>query len=110
MSVIDVSKIKLGDEVTVRAHAISGYGDLLAVRVTQRGRLDPLHITIPVSAIISHTPKALAVGERVKFAGNPNSITGEVIARDDRLAWVRWDGTSERYDGLERLDLLERLP
>lgn len=95
---VDVSKIKAGDEVTVRGviYALRGDGRYadgdLAVEFpcTPGGTYHQGRQYGPVSpsAILSHTPKGFAVGDRVKIRG---TWPGEIIAMRADRAWVLRD-------------------
>lgn len=88
---VDLSKIKPGDEVTVR------------VVVTAAGK-NSLKVSVPgienglwfdAAEIVSHTPKALSVGDRVRWtrytqvADIPMRVGGVLLAVDADTAWVK---------------------
>lgn len=68
---IDLSKIKVGDEVLLRATVIDAtptcFGQI-QVRL-ERGAMGLTGTRINVEHIVSHTPRALEVGDRVKMRG-----------------------------------------
>jgi hypothetical protein len=106
---VDLSKIKPGDEVTVsmtvshvggsKTHPITAY----YARSQQYG--------LSASDIVSHTPKPLAVGDRVKlraWADAPRCATsGNVLAVHEGAAWVQWP--SLRGPCTEKIDALVRV-
>lgn len=109
---IDLSKIRPGDEIAIRATVTEAQrgNECWPVRATIdgisniAGMFDGEFCFSP-SAIASHTPKALAVGDRVKpsnFVGKPGSI----LAVDGDEAWVRWGVLSVKP--VWRLSDLER--
>lgn len=114
----DLSKIKPGDEVTVRlvVNAVNENG-VFAIRPgwhpSESIRLDGME-----DAIVSHTPKALQPGDRVRAAAHvsgwrdkPHIGIIRAIEGDD--AWLRWTHLeSEPYstDNIWALTDLERLP
>lgn len=74
---IDLSKIKVGDEVLVRMTVKrAGFGPdyrglyYVACKDPYDDDANPSRDVVPLlSAIVSHTPKALAVGDRVTMRG-----------------------------------------
>lgn len=104
---IDLSKIRPGDEVAIRVtidprnQAPFEPGDHIGVRAGGRDMF-----SVPVDLIVSHTPRALATGDAVKFVGNPQSVRGRIVHVADDLAWVCWNG-SQTYHGVQRLAELE---
>ena len=75
---IDLSKIRPGDEVTVRATVVaSEFGPYVWIQ----GPIDKLEV-------VSHThaPREIKVGDRVTF--RDNKLVYEVVHIKDELAWV----------------------
>jgi hypothetical protein len=109
---VDLSKIKPGDEIAVRATVRTLDPEMHhggpGVEV---GFCSGLRGWVRDTAIVSHTPKALSVGDRVRptFSGGWEAYRGIVRAIDDGEAWVRWEtGLHARPDW--SLSDLERLP
>lgn len=107
---VDISKIKVGDEVTVR-----GVCARAAYMVGHRN--DSIYIDFPAvtalantawidaDRIVSHTPRPVAIGDKVRE--RPNGQHGEVLGLHGVQAWVRWgvnDFATTYAEGLERLD------
>lgn len=111
MTNIDLSKIKPGDEVTIRGRAIRNRHDdgKTWVEVSfENGPARFHHFTGPIAAesIATHTPKALSVGDRVKVRGRPIHTEPVIIAIDDDWAWLKdieGDRWHVRLSGLERV-------
>jgi hypothetical protein len=106
-SEIDLSKIKPGDEVTVRAVVSDA-------QHTENWGLHFKHLNgaydgacrhfVHPDCIVSHTPKALSVGDKVKAAEWPPSITLEVLCIHDGMAWLRDSGGSYVQSALSNLE------
>ena len=84
---IDLSKIKSGDEVTVRcvvkSHGFAG-SDLLHCTTWSEADEGGPTFMVCDSEIVSHTPKVLSVGDRVKV----NGATGfEIKAEHNGVFW-----------------------
>jgi hypothetical protein len=103
---VDLSKIRPGDEVLVRGEAVETPDGFATVRVA-----GCLHaISVPTLAIVSHTPKALAVGDRVRIgAATPIDFvwTGRkarLVAIDGEDAWLCDVDGNHMTIGLARLE------
>ena len=88
---VDLAKVKVGDWVTIRA-------EVTEVSVNSWRVLPPTFAAdigqwVGPNDIASHTPKALAVGDRVKATGWDSALS--IVAIDDAWAWLR-DGESNR--------------
>lgn len=91
---VDVSKIKPGDEVLISAVVaqVSRIPTNWRVRVHLNGASDYSMDgdgNVRNEAIVSHTPKDIAVGDRVKI--RHTSSGGDVIAIRPPEAWVEID-------------------
>jgi hypothetical protein len=76
----DLSKIKPGDEVTVRVSVVIVGDDIkVAVPGISGG------VWISANAIVSHTPKALSVGDRVKLQSGGEGFIRAIVGE---RAWV----------------------
>ncbi len=88
---IDVSKIRVGDEVTVRVKVTDRVSDtaVAPVRISIFGVV----AWVPVDFIATHTPKPrdFNPGDRVTWTGN-DMHRWKIIAIDGELAWSKWDG------------------
>ena len=62
---------------------------------------------VPRAAIVSVTPKALAVGDRVRHVPTCGQIRGEIRAIEAGIAWVKLSHAPDLYSSY-RLDVLER--
>lgn len=98
MSAPDLNKMMPGDEVLVRLTvnrvAANDYRGLAYV-VCEPAYNDE-KIIVLLGHVASHTPKALAVGDRVKAAEHVNTWkdklhSGVIRAIDGEQAWLRWD-------------------
>jgi hypothetical protein len=94
---VDLSKIKTGDEVLLRATAdVNGLGELAFRFRGELGQFDGsenyhyLDDEIPADAIVSHTPKAIGVGELVckRLDNGELGNEGRVLAVEGESAWV----------------------
>lgn len=97
---VDISKVRRGDELTVRVkvHEVTGGG--VAIRSLHHDR-DHL---LKVEHIVAHHPKALSVGDRVlNTNGRP---PGEILAVVGAEAWVKWPYGQAIHllSSLERVD------
>lgn len=104
---VDISKIKSGDQVTVRGVVGENVADASSHRVLVSfdGHSGGKSVFVRNDTIISHTPRALAVGDRVRQ--RPNGQHGEVLGLHGVQAWVRWgvnDFATTYAEGLERVD------
>lgn len=87
---VDLSKIKPGDEVTVRAVVLRN-----TAKIGVQGQWfmcwpdhhDATFYAFPKD-IVSHTPKALAVGDRVKRRDANNPYAAKIIAIDRTGEWA----------------------
>lgn len=102
---VDLSKIKPGDEVTVRA-VVKRAADEFGVLLCTTAGGDPDDFMAVEAEIVSHTPKALSVGDRVKADGWKVAVF-TVVAIDDGWAWIK-DAKSSRLQ--LPLSDLERIP
>ena len=109
MTGIDISKIKPGDEVTVRLTVQSVHREgptNWPVRVCLNGAEDfgiDGDGNVRAEYIATHTPKALAVGDVVAFLPLERRVT--IIAISGGRAWVRrLDGGSDYICDLRSLD------
>lgn len=107
-TVIDLTKIKPGDAVTVRMFVVGIEHDQALVSLASDR---PAVLALAQSMVATHTPKALSVGDRViKVAGV--TFTGVIVAIDDDRAWVTWgkrDGGWGEGDNVCHLSDLERV-
>lgn len=91
---VDLSKIRPGDEVTVRAvvseHRYAENWGLHFQHVTGLYDGRARHYVHP-DCIVSHTPKALAVGDRVRDGAHPTATKATVLFADDRDVVIRTD-------------------
>lgn len=110
---VDLSKIKPGDEVTVRGVVDSvrdfvGGAELLVKFEDWRRQPDVReswsYVGVNVDQLASHTPKALSVGDRVRGGGWRCTFT--VVALDDGWAWLK-DAEGSRVQ--EPISVLERI-
>lgn len=110
---VDISKIRPGDEVTVRATVVDLPGDhwnSFRLRYEHpealrgEGLVNATH-DIPSRSIVSHTPKALSVGDRVQV----NFAEGPIVAIHGRYAWVDL-GAPDGHPSTWILSDLERIP
>lgn len=106
---VDLSKIKPGDEVTVRfvVHWAVNPNGMLAVipgaaHVNHAGEL-----VLNASAVVEHHPKALSVGDRVKMPGTWREVVFEVIGVSGQWAWLK---DADEHHLQARLSELERIP
>lgn len=78
---VDISKIRPGDEVTVRfiVTEIKDHDVFLSDRMGSGPLVDA-----PTDRIVSHTPKAPSVGDMVQV----NFAEGPIVAIHGRYAWV----------------------
>lgn len=100
---VDISKIKVGDIVTVqmRVAEVDPEDDITPLRLTHD---DLEEVWVPGSAIVSHTPRELEVGETVE---GPFVATAVILGIDGDTAWVRM--TNDRRREVKVSDL-ERIP
>jgi hypothetical protein len=104
---VDISKIKPGDTVsiwgTVRTPPENGF---ITVELGKSG--DTVRHQFDAVEMASHTPKALAVGDRVRLSGTNiyNGRLGEIAALEGEDAWVRLDDASHVTVGLPELERL----
>lgn len=87
---IDLTKVKPGDEVTVRA-VVKGieHGQAL-VSFAPDG---PTILALTQGMIEAHHPKTLSVGDRVRCPKfKANDATGEVLAVRNHQVWVQFEG------------------
>jgi hypothetical protein len=93
---IDASKIKVGDEVTVRGrvyHVSARYKKCgIGVSFQDEDR-DARGLIVSAKAIATHTPapREFKPGDRVILSGN-DTLRWRVIAIDAGYAWLKWDG------------------
>lgn len=92
---VDVSKIKVGDEVTVRAtvRANDGSDDLPVCAAPVNSSSTDYEWWFRPDDILSHTPKGFAVGDRVKVRGD--EAEGEIKAVWADSAWVLFTTDNE---------------
>jgi len=88
---VDISKIKIGDIVTVTMTVIkppAQYQDFLMAPGPEPSATSPYYY-IPATSILTHTPKPqpIEVGDRVS---NLNGSHGTVVWIDDEDVWVRY--------------------
>lgn len=107
---VDISKIKPGDEVTVLFTAGEPYRqpfiDRQDLTVTFGEGLNKVTFCVPASLVVSHTPRALKVGDVVRVPAHSDSVTGEVLAVDGQECWVRWRNGRRSTWGV---DVVERV-
>lgn len=98
---VDLSKIKPGDEVTVRVRVARVAGCAVFVQIEPDEA-----VCFSAGPIVSHTPKALTVGDRVRGG----QWFGHIKHVDGGHAWVRWKAPElgDLQDTVERLDELVR--
>lgn len=105
------SDIRAGDRVTVSLCVERVHADYLELRLVpndvaqQKG--GGTAVAVNLRAVIDHTPHPLEAGAAVKFAGNPDSIRGQIQHIIGDRAWVRWS-SSETYDEVVPLFQIER--
>lgn len=98
---VDLSKVRPGDEVTVRFKVktakTNDYRGLPYV-VCDDPLEDPAEgprelrdVAVLWTRIVSHTPKALAVGDRVRDGAHPTATKATVLFADDRDVVIRTD-------------------
>jgi hypothetical protein len=104
---VDTSKIKVGDNVRVGGvvRAITPQG--FAISLSPSSGLEVLEFA-PIE-ILEHQPRQLREGDRVRFATNPESNQGTVVAVRHGTAWVEWHGSRDLYETLEKTEMLERV-
>lgn len=99
---VDLSKIKPGDEVTVRCVVLNAQpdhdGDIKGDFGAGEDGDCPMHFK--PDRIVSHTPKALAVGDRVKSRLG----SGEVKHVIEQRAWVDWSTGQQLIHQLSDLE------
>lgn len=102
---VDLSKIKPGDEVAIRAWVVTTIlrGDYLDVRFTEADTGFSVE-TFGADAIVSHTPKALSVGDRVRSRHSDATVLA--VHGDD--VCIVFDTTGEM--GIRPARMLERIP
>jgi hypothetical protein len=93
---VDISRIKPGDEVLVRCVAAPGFCPQRPLVTPDSGALVGNEFMPPSKAIVSHTPKALSVGDVVRAAPHVSTWkdkphSGVIRAIDGDAAWLRWD-------------------
>jgi hypothetical protein len=102
---VDISKIKPGDEVLVRGvclqHPTEPGAKGEAIDWVPHFRAGSVRINH--EAIVSHTPKALAVGDRVKVADYA-TVRASILAISGKWAWLKDDGESHWREPLSRLE------
>lgn len=90
---IDLTKVKPGDEVTVR---LTYDGDSVVAPESGWKRFSNSagqEVVIHSFDIVTHTPKALSVGDRVRCPKfKANDATGEVLAVRNHQVWVQFEG------------------
>lgn len=107
---VDLSRIAPGDEVTLRMRVIA-VGARVTARFIEGGAVDRVFI-VSAHEIVTHTPKALSVGDRVRETTHAG-LTATVLFADERDVVIRYDIEgggihSGRTDSWART--LERLP
>lgn len=94
--------------MTVEMYVRENHGDYLSLGLkpidVAFGKGGGVHVAINFRAIVQHRNQDLRAGNAVKFAGNPDSITGVILHIIGLQAWVRW----EAYDEVVTLATLER--
>lgn len=107
---IDISKIRPGDEVTVRGKAQGVLDRGLIVQVF--GEREPLSIVFKCTEIASHTPEPLHVGDRVGVSGVSVSqgCYAKIVHISSKTAWVRWGDTPDNGNIIALLADLEPIP
>jgi hypothetical protein len=109
---IDLSRIKPGDEVTVRAvvDSVRNFegGAQLLVKVEDWRRTPATtdawsYVGINIDQLTDHTPTALSVGDRVKAIHAPVRAAGFGIVRaiHEQRAWVERDDGGDQSGGFE---------
>ena len=101
---IDASKIRPGDEVTIRARAQAGYGDCITVALVLGGGIT-CGLTVPFSTVATHTaaPRALEVGDCVEARNGGRGSIKHII---DGRAWVDWSNGRQTVSQLCDLELV----
>lgn len=102
---VDVSKIKVGDEVMVRC-VVNDIGALGSIGLSTVDE-NPDEFRAMPGAILSHTPKGFAVGDRVKVRGD--EAEGEIKAVWADSAWVLFTTDNENEPVTLPNSNLERL-
>jgi hypothetical protein len=84
---VDISKIKPGDEVTVRAvvHSTDGMSWGLCFKHHNGAWDGSVRHFVHPGCVVSHTPKALAVGDRVELLTGGRGFIRAIIGE---RAWV----------------------
>lgn len=107
MSTVDISKIEVGDRITLGGEfvVVQVTSDLPPARPIQIRNADCNYTWLTPDMITAHhpKPKPLAVGDRVQrdYGGS----TGTLLAVDGKDAWVRWPTgcSTTTIDHLERV-------
>ena len=98
MMTVDISKIKIGDTVTIRASVTySQHGEL-------RIDLGGCRIPLQEDEIVTHTPKPrpIEVGDRVRHRDDLG-VFGTIVCIADEEAWLRYNGGGHCTYRLENL-------
>ena len=103
---IDVSKIRVGDKITIYADVMEiDHGSKMPIRIGDNSWVE-------YSDIATHTPREFKAGDRVQPI-NPHegSNTGTILCVDGNEAWVKWDHTNNNYTrGIQGLRHADEAP
>lgn len=99
--------IKAGDrflvEVEVKGEPVYG-----PYPVKVKGGVLGASITLDVLLAAKRLPRALKVGDRVRY--ETTGMIGNIVAIADGLAWVRWDRDGDLIYGVDDLTPAEAAP
>jgi hypothetical protein len=106
---IDLTKIKVGDEVTIRAKVARNGGDRIYIAYDDGAEVDSVRFS--PRDIVSHTPKAPEVGDTVRDTRRDRGAEDEqpwvLLHKDDSLFALVGRGNHTR--AVKALSDLERL-
>lgn len=88
---IDISKLRSGDVVTVRMKLLSVRPEWSVARFST----DAAEVVVPSCAIVSVEPRVVRVVRAGEAAVWQETFTGKVIAIDGPIAWFRCWGEGE---------------
>lgn len=106
--------IRVGDFITLEMVVREVYPDHLNLSLKpmqvacEKG--GGVEVAINRHSAKEHRPSDLQAGSHVRFATNPQSITGVIRTIIDDLAWVFWTRSEAPYHEVVALSLLARTP